>query len=109
MKLRFQKPEVGNPAVFIRRCGYGEYYDKRLKKVSYMKRARITDMFPRFHVYIKERGDEVIFDLHLDQKRPSYEGTSMHAGEYEGAAVEREARKIESFASKTSESSETRS
>ena len=102
MKLKFSKSEIGNPIVFIRRCGYGEYYDRRLQKVSYMKRARIQDMFPRFHVYIKEHGEEIVFDLHLDQKRPSYEGASMHAGEYEGGAVEREAQWIESLASKTS-------
>lgn len=94
MQLRFSKTEVGNPTNFIRRCGYGEYYDKKLGKVSYMKRARIADMFPRFHVYIEEHGEEVIFDLHLDQKRPSYEGTAMHGGEYEGGAVEREGERI---------------
>ena len=79
---------------FIRRCGYGEYYDRRMRKVSYMKRARMTDMFPRYHIYIAEHADEVVYDLHLDQKRPSYEGTSMHAGEYEGSAVEREGERI---------------
>lgn len=99
MKLRFAKDIIGNAVVFIRRCGYGEYYDKRLRKVSYMKRARIGDMFPRYHVYIVEQDEEVIFDLHLDQKRPSYEGTAMHAGEYEGIAVEKEGARIRSFAS----------
>lgn len=94
MRLSFPKKQIDNPIVFIRRCGYGEYYDKRLKKVSYMKRARMTDMFPRFHVYIDERGDEVVFDLHLDQKRPTYEGVSAHSGEYEGTAVEREGERI---------------
>src|SRR3989338_11351843 len=95
MKLQFTKDEIDGDAVtFIRRCGYGEYYDRRMSKTSYMKRARMGDMFPRYHVYIEERGDEVIFDLHLDQKRPSYEGASMHAGEYEVTAVEREAERI---------------
>ncbi|MBI4135347.1 hypothetical protein HY477_01270 [Candidatus Uhrbacteria bacterium] len=95
MKLRFTKDQIGGDAVtFIRRCGYGEYYDRRMRKTSYMKRARMTDMFPRYHVYIEERGDEVVFDLHLDQKRPSYVGSSMHSGEYTGSAVEREAARI---------------
>ena len=80
---------------FIRRCGYGEYYDKRLGKVSYMKRAHISTMFPRYHVYIVEQKDGgIVLDLHLDQKRPSYKGTTMHAGEYEGGAVEIEAKRI---------------
>ena len=59
-------------------------------------------MFPRFHVYIKEHGEEIVFDLHLDQKRPSYEGAAMHAGEYDGGAVEMEAARIESKNSKNS-------
>lgn len=64
-----------------------------------MKRATMDDMFPRYHVYIEEKDQEVIFDLHLDQKRPSYEGSRMHAGEYDGTAVEREAEKIQKFVS----------
>lgn len=109
MKLSFPKNKIGNSATFIRRCGYGEYYDKRLGKVSYMKRARMADMFPRFHVYLEEHGQEVIFDLHLDQKRPSYEGAAMHSGEYEGGAVEREAERILTLGenSKSSEVSES--
>ncbi len=100
MKLKFSKSVIGNPTVFIRRCGYGEYYDRRMGKTSYMKRARMEDMFPRYHVYFEEHDQEIIFDLHLDQKRPSYEGSSMHAGEYDGTAVEREAAKIQSFVGK---------
>lgn len=94
MKIKFSKDKLGNPVQFIRRCGYGEYFDRQMRKVSYMKRARMTDMFPRYHIYIEEHGGEVVFDLHLDQKRPSYAGSSMHAGEYEGTAVEREAQRI---------------
>lgn len=97
MELRLAKKAIGNSAVFIRRCGYGEYYDKRLKKVSYMKRVRMSDMFPRYHVYIEEEADTVVLDLHLDQKRPSYEGSAMHAGEYEGTVVEKEAERIRGF------------
>lgn len=100
MKLRFAKKTMTDPVLFIRRCGYGEYYDRRMKKVSYMRRARSADMFPRFHVYISEKGEEVIFDLHLDQKRPSYAGSSMHAGEYEGTAVEKETERIYGFVQK---------
>lgn len=97
MKLKFSKQEIGNSTVFIRRCGYGEYHDRRMGKTSYMKRATMVQMFPRYHVYIEERGDEVVFDLHLDQKRPSYEGSRMHAGEYDGTAVEREGERIGKF------------
>ena len=52
--------------------------------------------YPRFHLYVKKEKDEIIFNLHLDQKRPSYEGQTAHSGEYEGEVVEREAERIKS-------------
>ncbi len=104
MKIKFTREKLAeNPVTFIRHCGYGEYYDRRAHKVSYMKRARMTDMFPRYHVYIEENTDGVTFDLHLDQKRPSYEGSSMHSGEYTGSAVEREAKRILELAQRPKE------
>lgn len=50
--------------------------------------------YPRFHLFIKEEKDKLIFNLHLDQKRPSYSGSPAHSGEYEGELVEREAERI---------------
>ena len=50
--------------------------------------------YPRFHLYFKIEQDELIFNLHLDQKRPIYKGTSAHSGEYEGAVVKKEAERI---------------
>ena len=50
--------------------------------------------YPRFHIYLKEDKDIITFNIHLDQKKPSYEGTSAHAGEYEGGTVKEEAERI---------------
>ncbi|MDP3882758.1 MAG: hypothetical protein Q8Q48_01745 [Candidatus Staskawiczbacteria bacterium] len=50
--------------------------------------------YPRFHVYLKVAGNRFIFSLHLDQKKPSYEGSRAHSGEYEGPVVESEADRI---------------
>ncbi len=52
--------------------------------------------YPRFHLYIKEdrKKDEFTFNLHLDQKRPSYSGSRAHSGEYTGEVVEGEAERI---------------
>jgi hypothetical protein len=50
--------------------------------------------FPRFHIYATVEKDHLILDLHLDQRRTSYEGTRAHGGEHEGSAVEREADRI---------------
>ncbi|MBZ9577598.1 hypothetical protein KJA13_00985 [Patescibacteria group bacterium] len=50
--------------------------------------------YPRFHLYIEENNDELILNLHLDQKKPVYKGSPAHAGEYEGKVVETEAQRI---------------
>lgn len=51
--------------------------------------------YPRFHLYIKDKGDVIIFDLHLDQKKASYKGQRAHSGEYDGPLVEEEIGRIE--------------
>lgn len=51
--------------------------------------------YPRFHIYIRKDGEGVFkFNLHLDQKQPSYQGSSAHSGEYEGDIIEQEAKRI---------------
>ena len=50
--------------------------------------------YPRFHAYVKQQGSDFIFSLHLDQKKPIYQGTHTHNGEYFGPVVEGEADRI---------------
>ena len=50
--------------------------------------------YPRFHAYVKQIGQDFNFSLHLDQKKPIYEGTHAHNGEYFGPIVETEADRI---------------
>ena len=52
------------------------------------------DAYPRFHIYLTVENKNLIFNLHLDQKRPIYEGTTAHSGEYDGELVEKEAERI---------------
>ena len=51
--------------------------------------------YPRFHIYIKEeRPGNFIFNLHIDQKKPSYGSSHAHSGEYEGDLIDREVERI---------------
>jgi hypothetical protein len=50
--------------------------------------------YPRFHVFIREDKDKLIFNLHLDQKKLSYSGNRAHSGEHEGRVVEEEAERM---------------
>jgi hypothetical protein len=51
--------------------------------------------YPRFHIYIKEKKTgNFIFNLHLDQKKPSYGSTHAHSAEYEGDLIDKEVERI---------------
>lgn len=70
-----------------------------------MVRKFSRDNYPRFHVYLKQQGDDFVFSLHLDQKKPVYENSGSHAhnGEYFGPLVEGEADRIKSALSSSSQ------
>ena len=50
--------------------------------------------YPRFHMYIEEKEDQIVFSLHIDQKRPSYQGAHAHNAEYEGEVVKAEIERL---------------
>lgn len=77
-----------------RLAGYGLINDYRRDKQSFVRHFG-RGLYPRFHLYISEdREGRVIFDLHLDQKSASYEGSHMHNAEYDGEMVEAEINRL---------------
>jgi hypothetical protein len=97
MQLRISKKVVYDPERFIRRCGYGLIMNRKTQQKSYVKRFD-RDLYPRFHVYVDDRGDDWQFNLHLDQRQTVYEGVTAHGGDYDGEVVEREADRIKKYA-----------
>jgi hypothetical protein len=93
MQIRFSKEKINDPVKFIRRCGYGQMSDRHSGEKSYSKRFGAL-LYPRFHVYIKAGADSFTFNLHLDQRQPSYRGVTAHSGEYDGEVVEREGERL---------------
>ncbi len=78
----------------MRRAGYGfERKDSKTGEDAFGRRFGSRD-FPKFHVYAKKDGDTLIVNLHLDQKKPTYEASASHSGEYDGEVVEQEAKRI---------------
>lgn len=51
--------------------------------------------YPRFHIYLREEGELFTFSIHLDQKKPSYDGATAHSGEYDGETVRAEALRVQ--------------
>ncbi len=91
MTIRLSRP--ANTLVAIQRCGYARFRDPRTGDESFTRRLG-TGFYPRFHLYVEERGDQLLLKLHLDQKQPSYGVGHKHSGEYEGLTIETEARRI---------------
>ena len=63
-------------------------------ETSYVRRLSRIQHYPRFHLYLNETDNQITFNLHLDQKHASYEGSSAHSGEYDGETVKAEAERI---------------
>ena len=94
MKTFFPGPLNDHSRNIMRHLGYGEQRT-RAGQISYVKRVS-GERFPRYHAYVEDMKSGMQVNLHVDQKEASHEGTSAHAGEYEGPIVEREMQLIAS-------------
>lgn len=102
MKLLAYKYQLAeNPELWLKRAGYAMLNDRQSGEISFSRRLT-RDFYPRFHIYVeesltKENKELITLNLHLDQKRPGYEGQTRHNAEYDGETVEAEARRLSGF------------
>ena len=92
MKFELKGPLEENIYNLSREMGY--YFLRENKGQNEFELARPARGYPRFHLFINPGTDEIIFKLHLDQKKPTYRGVPAHAGEYESEIVRKEAERI---------------
>jgi hypothetical protein len=80
----------------MRKVGY-RFWDKIGEKgeIAFIRPLE-RGGYPRFHIYLKTNPEtqELILNLHLDQRRPIYKGAPAHSADYEGKVVEDEAERI---------------
>ena len=93
MRFTLQRPTEAL-VTFLRRVGYAPHRSRQSFEISYVRRLGAVAEYPRFHLYCQETETEIILNLHLDQKQPSYESSHAHSGEYEGAIIEKERDRI---------------
>lgn len=97
MKLTVNKNELkATPAYILQRSGYKYIIDRHTGRESFV-RVLNNIGYPRFHLYLEENGDNIILNLHLDQKKPIYQGQKAHSGEYDSAIVNEEADRLKSL------------
>jgi hypothetical protein len=92
MKFILKMPFKENSYSLMRKVGY--HFQKKDEEKGELIFVSPPRGYPRFHLYLKVEKNNLIFNLHLDQKKPTYEGTPAHAGEYNSGVVEKEAERI---------------
>ncbi len=79
----------------MRKAGYlclGRGKDE--SELSFVRRIR-GDSYPRFHVIIRsDKGKRIVFNIHLDQKKAVYDGSTAHQGDYDSPIIEEEIERI---------------
>ena len=94
MRFILEKPAKENIYTLIRKIGYYPLSKDEKAQETNCVRPLGKSGYPRFHLYLKADGDNLIFNLHLDQKKPIYKGSPAHAGEYDSELAQKEAERI---------------
>jgi len=76
----------------MRKAGY--HFQSQNTEEGKLAFTRPPRSYPRFHLFVKVKDENLIFNLHLDQKAPIYKGAPAHAGEYDSELVLKEAERI---------------
>jgi hypothetical protein len=74
-----------NPVTLLRRAGYVFQRNER-DEMSFV-RPMARSGYPRFHMYARAEGTNLIINFHLDQKKETYGAGTRHQGEYEDEGV----------------------
>lgn len=93
MKINVKGPFKENIYTLIRQMGYHFLEESPDKEMNCVRSLSRND-YPRFHMYLNYKPEEISLNLHLDQRKPIYKGTTAHSGDYEGSQVEAEAKRI---------------
>jgi len=102
MKIIVNKKRLAEaPEIWLRSAGYTFIPEREDGQRSFARRLS-RDFYPRFHIYFveqsaKDGSTQVVFNLHLDQKRPGYQGQNRHNAEYDGELVEAEAARLQNL------------
>lgn len=92
MKFVIKGPFRENVHNLMRKASY--YFLRKNEQKDEFEFARPPKGYPRFHLFVKTENNILIFNLHLDQKKPIYQGVPAHAGEYDSELVTKEAERI---------------
>ncbi len=93
MKFTIEGPIKDNIYNLMRKAGYN-LQKKEEEEFSFLRPPR---GFPRFHLFLKWQGENLLCNLHLDQKRPVYKGAPAHSGEHNTEVIKEEIERIKNI------------
>jgi len=94
MKTIINGPLKKNIYNLMRDIGYHFQREDNETRATEYSFVRPRHGFPRFHIYAIAQGQDLSINLHLDQKKPVYQGTTAHSGDYDEPVVAREMERI---------------
>jgi hypothetical protein len=94
MKFSIIGPLKNNIYNLMRDAGYHFQREENIASKTEYSFTRPRNGFPRFHIYAKIANKDMLINLHLDQKKPIYEGTTAHSGDYDEPVVMQEMERI---------------
>lgn len=95
MKWMINKTDLRHNIIqAMRNCQYRYQHTTTNNEHSFTRVVYNNQPFPRFHLYVNEVDDKVIFNLHLDQKKSVYEGQTAHSADYDDPVVTTEYQRI---------------
>lgn len=86
----------GNPVNNLRRLGYS-FQRHEGEEMSFV-RPLASAGYPRFHMYVKMNGANMLINIHLDAKKETYGDDTRHHGEYgNDGALKEEVRRLKAL------------
>jgi hypothetical protein len=95
MKFTIDNKSGYSAPVLMKKVGYVFDREDEIRGEESFTREMGPHRYPRFHIYLKELGERIECNIHLDQNKNSYSGTTAHAGEYDGDLVHEEVIRIQ--------------
>ncbi|MFA5872320.1 MAG: hypothetical protein WC858_06430 [Parcubacteria group bacterium] len=90
------KDVQGNPVNNLRRLGYS-FQRHEGDEMSFI-RPMAAAGYPRFHMYVKVSGTDMLINIHLDVKKETYGENTRHHGEYgNDGALKEEVRRLKAL------------
>jgi len=87
MKIEIENIK-SNPVNLMRGAGYA-FQRQEGEEMSFV-RPFARSGFPRFHIYARVSGSNLVLNIHLDQKKETYGRDTRHHGEYENEGALKE-------------------